>query len=209
MLRRWQAVSAVCSSNLGKRGRRDSRFRRTLPAVGLMSIVRSKKSNRAVGKLLLIPDACHIDNPPRHHLAHSARMGGPGALASRLEGAYPRPHRGPQRMIATIQFTGHRGVPLFVCGRAISALECAQRSGVRAGARGSAGEYASEISGPRGRRSNHHITRSDVSPRRASCTHCAARKPSKASGISRCQPSARPACIATLRIFGSISAVVP
>jgi hypothetical protein len=91
MLRRWQAVSAVCSSNLGKRGRRDSRFRRTLPAVGLMSIVRSKKSNRAVGKLLLIPDAplCHIDNPPRHHLAHSARIGGPGALASRLEEPIP------------------------------------------------------------------------------------------------------------------------
>jgi hypothetical protein len=29
----------------------------------------------------------------------------------------------------------------------------------------------------------------------ASCTHCAARKPSKASGMRRCQPSARPACI--------------
>jgi hypothetical protein len=91
MLRRRQALSAVCSSNLGKRGRRDSCSRRTLPAVALMSIVRSKKSNRAVGKLLLIPDAPlrHIDNPPRHHLAHSARIGGPGALASRLEEPIP------------------------------------------------------------------------------------------------------------------------
>jgi hypothetical protein len=147
MLRRWQAVSAVCSSNLGKRGRRDSRFRRTLPAVGLMSIVRSMKSNRAVGKLLLIPGAPlrHIDDAARHHLAHSARMGGPGALASPLEGAYPRPHRGPQRMIATIQFTGHRGVPLFVCGRAISALECAQRSGLEREPEGALENIAEEI----------------------------------------------------------------
>ena len=91
MLRRRQAFSAVGSSNLGKRGRRDSCSRRTLPAVALMSIVRSKKSNRAVGKLLLIPDAPlrHIDNPPRHHLAHSARIGGPGAIASRLEEPIP------------------------------------------------------------------------------------------------------------------------
>jgi hypothetical protein len=39
----------------------------------------------------LIPDAPlrHIDNPPRHHLAHNARIGGPGALASRLEEPIP------------------------------------------------------------------------------------------------------------------------
>jgi hypothetical protein len=35
MLRRRQAFSAVCSSNLGKRGRRDSCSRRTVPAVAL------------------------------------------------------------------------------------------------------------------------------------------------------------------------------
>ena len=43
MLRRRQAFSAVCSSNLGKRGRRDTCSRRTLLEVALMSIVRSKK----------------------------------------------------------------------------------------------------------------------------------------------------------------------
>jgi hypothetical protein len=62
--------------------------------------------------------------------------------------------------------------------------------------------------GPRGRRSAHQITRSGVSWRRASCTRCAVSKPSRSSGISRCPPSARPAWIATLITFGSISAVV-
>jgi hypothetical protein len=61
---------------------------------------------------------------------------------------------------------------------------------------------------PRGRRAAHQITRSGVSRRRASCTHCAVSKPSRSSGISRCPPSARLACIATLITFGSISAVV-
>ena len=56
-----------------------------------MSIVHGKKSNRAVGKLLLIPDAPlrHIDDAPRHDLAHGTRIGGPGALASRLEEPVP------------------------------------------------------------------------------------------------------------------------
>ena len=64
-------------------------------------------------------------------------------------------------------------------------------------------------SAPRGRRSAHQITRSGVSRRRASSgTHCAVSKPRGVSGISRCPPSARPACIATLITFGSISAVV-
>ena len=40
---------------------------------------------------------------------------------------------------------------------------------------------------------------------RRSRAHCAARKPSKATGTMRCQPSARPACMATPRIFGSSS----
>jgi hypothetical protein len=52
------------------------------------------------------------------------------------------------------------------------------------------------------------IVRSGVSlRRRASSNHCTARKPSKASGINRFQPNARPARIATLRTFGSISAL--
>ena len=76
---------------LGKCRRRDSRSRRTLPEVARKSIVYSEKANRAVGKLFLIPDASlrHIDDPPRHHLAHSTGIGGPGALASRPQKPVP------------------------------------------------------------------------------------------------------------------------
>jgi hypothetical protein len=91
MLRRWQAVSAVLVVISGSAAGATAVSEEPCRRFGLMSIVRSKKSNGAVGKLLLIPDAplCHIDNPPRHHLAHSARIGGPGALASRLEEPIP------------------------------------------------------------------------------------------------------------------------
>ena len=87
MLRGRQAFSAVGSRNLGKRQRRDSHSRRTLPAFTLKSIVRSKKTKRAIGKLFLIPDPPlrHIDYAPRHDLAHNTGIGRPGALASRLE----------------------------------------------------------------------------------------------------------------------------
>src|SRR5262249_49575576 len=46
---------------------------------------------RAVGKLYLIPDAPlrHIDDAPRHDLAHSTGIGRPGALAFRLEEPVP------------------------------------------------------------------------------------------------------------------------
>jgi Low affinity iron permease len=52
--------------------------------------------------------------------------------------------------------------------------------------------------------SNQQMTYSGASLRRASCAHWAARKPSKATGTMRCQPSARPASMATLRSLGSI-----
>src|SRR4029077_13705278 len=91
MLRDQQAFSAVGSRNLGKRQRRDSHSRRTLPAFALKSIVRSKKTKRAIGELFLIPDAPlrHIDDEPRHDLAHSTGIGRPTALASRLEEPVP------------------------------------------------------------------------------------------------------------------------
>src|SRR5262249_57660644 len=91
MLRDRQAFSAVGSCNLGKRQRRDSHSRRALLAFALKSIVRSKKTKRAIGKLYLIPDAPlrHIDDAPRHDLAHSTGIGRPGALAFRLEEPVP------------------------------------------------------------------------------------------------------------------------
>ena len=46
MLRGRQAFSAVGSRNLGKRQRRDSHSRRTLPSFALKSIVRSEKTKR-------------------------------------------------------------------------------------------------------------------------------------------------------------------
>src|SRR5262249_40323586 len=44
-----------------------------------------------IGKLYLIPDAPlrHIDDAPRHDLAHSTGIGRPGALAFRLEEPVP------------------------------------------------------------------------------------------------------------------------
>src|SRR5262249_38650940 len=89
MLPGRQVFSAVGSRILRKRQRRDSR--RTLPAFAIKSIVRSKKTKRAIGKLFLIPDASlrHIDDAPRHDLAHSTGIGRPGALASRLEEPLP------------------------------------------------------------------------------------------------------------------------
>src|SRR5215471_21567688 len=91
MLRGREAFSAVGSRNLGKRQRRDSYSRRTLPAFALKSIVRSKKTKRAIGKLFLIPDTPlrHIDDAPRHDLAHGTGIGGPGTLASQLEEPLP------------------------------------------------------------------------------------------------------------------------
>src|SRR5262249_3931785 len=84
MLRGRQAFSAVGSRNLGKRLRRDSHSRRTLPAFALKSIVRSKKTKRAIGKLFLIPDAPlrHIDDAPRHDLAPSTGISRAGGTAS-------------------------------------------------------------------------------------------------------------------------------
>ena len=57
----------------------------------LKSIVRSKKTNRTIGELFLIPGAPlrHIDDAPRNDLAHSTGIGRPGALASRLEEPVP------------------------------------------------------------------------------------------------------------------------
>src|SRR5215831_18710591 len=87
MLRGRQAFSR----NLGKRQRRDSHSRRTLRVFALKAIVRSKKTKRVIDKLFLIPDAPlrHIDDAPRHDLAHSTGIGRPGALASRLEEPVP------------------------------------------------------------------------------------------------------------------------
>jgi Eukaryotic DNA topoisomerase I, catalytic core len=56
----------------------------------------------------------------------------------------------------------------------------------------------------------HQTVRSGVSSGpRASFTHCAARKPSNVSRTSRCQPKARPACIAKLSAFALIKAAIP
>jgi hypothetical protein len=80
-----QAFSAVGPRSLGKRRRCDSCSRKPLLAFALISIVRSEKTNRTVGKFFLIPDAPlrHLDDAPRNDLAHSTGIGGPGALASR------------------------------------------------------------------------------------------------------------------------------
>ena len=84
-------MSAACSRNLGKRRRRDSGSRRTLPASALKSIVRCKETKSTIGKLFLIPGAPlrHIDDAPRNDLAHSTGIGGPGTLTSRLEEPVP------------------------------------------------------------------------------------------------------------------------
>jgi hypothetical protein len=84
-------VSAACSRNLGKRRRRDSRSRRTLPASALKSIVRSKKTKSTIGNLFLIHGAPlrHIDDAPRNDLAHSTGIGGPGTLTSRPQERVP------------------------------------------------------------------------------------------------------------------------
>ena len=85
MLRGRHVFSDVGTCNLGKRRRRDSR------SFVLMPIVRSKKTNRTIGKLFLIPGAplCHIDDAPRNDLAHSTGIGRPGALVSRPEEPVP------------------------------------------------------------------------------------------------------------------------
>ena len=73
MLRGRHVFSDVGTCNLGKRRRRDSR------SFVLKPIVRSKKTNRIIGKLFLIPGAplCHIDDAPRNDLAHSMGIGRP------------------------------------------------------------------------------------------------------------------------------------
>jgi hypothetical protein len=91
-LRQRQTLFAACSRNLGKRRRRNGRFRRDLPAFLLKSIVDSKKTNHTINKLFLILGAPlrHVDDAPRHHLAHSTGIGWPGALASRLKEPVPK-----------------------------------------------------------------------------------------------------------------------
>ena len=124
----------------------------------------------------------------------------------------PRSRRRLHSLVATIQFTWRDEFLCLFAAALSNDAPWKARATILRGWRGSPSErrrYSGRNSGPRGRRSNHYFTRSAVFPRRASCTHCAARKPSKASGMSRCQPSARPACIATFSTFGLISALVP
>ena len=68
---------------------------------------------------------------------------------------------------------------------------------------------AREASGARGRRVSADLASCGSSSSAlliaVSRAHCAAMKPSSATGTMRCQPSARPACTATPRIFGSSS----
>ena len=62
-----------------------------MSAFVIKSIVRSKKTNRTINKLFFIVGAPlrHVDDAPRHNLAHSAGIGWPGALASGLKEPVP------------------------------------------------------------------------------------------------------------------------
>jgi two-component system, response regulator PdtaR len=88
--RQRRVLSAIRRRNLGKRRRHNGRCRRNLLALR-KSIVRSKKTNRTIGKFFLVLGAPlrHIDDAPRNDLSHGAGVGGPGALASRLEEPLP------------------------------------------------------------------------------------------------------------------------
>jgi hypothetical protein len=71
-------VSATCTRNLGSCPRCGRHFRRALRAFALKSIVRGKKANRTIGKLLLIHNA-----PLRY-------VDGRNGSSARLRGGLPR-----------------------------------------------------------------------------------------------------------------------